>query len=101
MASNIIVPIPSDKGMAIITTSAARQPNGIKVTSTNPIAIQLTIRVHKPDGSGMLGSALTFRKIKIFFAKPNSIIPLARGLNNPIVDYSGYHAVCKYYNIEE
>lgn len=61
---------------------------------------RLAIRTLRMDGTSY-PNALTFTKIRVFFAKAESIISLRTSENSQPLDYNDYSAVCRYYGIEE
>lgn len=62
-----------------------------------------SLRLVKMDGTAYTTS-VTFTKVKIFIVPATVVLPGGRqtgGMPNIPVDINDYHAVCKYYGIEE
>jgi len=70
-------------------------------TATSPSKYSLGIRLLKPDGSGAYASPVTFTKIRVFFAKITTTVPLSGRSTSPRLDYTDYFSVCRYYNLAQ
>lgn len=68
-------------------------------SSTTPSVYTFSLRLMKPDGSGIYTTDVTFTKTRIFLVPASKV--LAGGKMVRPVDFSDYHAVCRYYNIPE
>lgn len=73
-------------------------------SAPSPVQYSVSVRLMNPDGTGSYPNSVTFTKLRIFVIPASQVLPGGRqipGVPNIPVDINDYHAVCKYYGIEE
>lgn len=67
--------------------------------AATPTDYIFAIRAMQTGSSSFYTAPLTFRKTRLFLIPANEFNTVGRNANG--IDYSDYHAVCRYYNIQE